>query len=352
MLGRHPRLSYRITKDILIATGGRPVMPEGLADHAITSDEFFTVLDHQPSTAVVVGGGYVAVEVAGALQALGTATTLAVRKEHALRRFDSVLSERLEKEMQLQGIEILRQTDGLASIEVENGGLKTVRFQNGDKVEGIDTVIVATGRAPNVEGLGLDEVGVEKDDGGNIRTNEFSETTVDGIFAVGDVAGKAELTPTAIAAGRRVADRLFGGDQFAEAKVSYDLVPTVIFSHPPIGTIGMTEQEAICAHGEESVKVFRSKFPNLYYGPWEVDAVHKPKTAIKLVCVGPDELIVGLHIIGMGADEMLQGFGVALQMGATKADFDATIAIHPTAGQEFVTLFPWGRRTAPASAPK
>lgn len=146
----------------------------------------------------------------------------------------------------------------------------------------------------------------------------------------------------AIAAGRRLADRLFGPSSFHDAKVSYDNVPTVIFSHPPIGTIGLTEKEAIEKYGAGNIKVYRSKFSNLYYGPWQLEPKDKPKTAMKLVCAGSNELVVGLHVIGMGADEMLQGFGIAMKMGATKADFDSCVAIHPTAAEEFVTMFPWG----------
>jgi glutathione reductase (NADPH) len=183
---------------------------------------------------------------------------------------------------------------------------------------------------------------VKQDSKGYIMANEYSETNVDGLYALGDVVGNVELTPMAIAAGRRLADRLFGGPEFANSKVSYDLVPTVVFSHPTIGTIGVTEQEAIAKYGEDNVKVYRSKFANLYYGPWQVEADDKPKTAMKLVCAGEDEVVVGLHVIGMGSDEMLQGFGIAMKMGATKADFDSTIAIHPTAAEEFVTMFPWG----------
>lgn len=145
-----------------------------------------------------------------------------------------------------------------------------------------------------------------------------------------------------IQAGRRLADRLFGSEEYKDAKVSYDNVPTVIFSHPPIGTIGLTETQAIDKYGQENTKVYRSKFANLYYGPWLEEPDEKPKTAMKMVCVGKEELVVGLHVIGMGADEMLQGFGIAMKMGATKADFDSCLAIHPTAAEEFVTMFPWG----------
>ena len=330
-------------KHILIAVGGTPILPaaEGVEEHTISSDGFFD-LEEQPRKAVIVGAGYIAVELAGVLQALGTDTKLVVRKKQAMRNLDEMLSKTLDEELQRQGIEIFRNTDGLQKIEVGSDGLKKVYLQNGEVIEGVDTVLVAPGRRPNIDGLGVEEVGVETRDGGYIVADEYSQTTADGIYALGDVVGKVELTPMAIAAGRRLADRLFGGEGFVDAKVSYDLVPTVIFSHPTIGTIGLTEDQAIQKYGEENVRIYRSKFANLYYGPWQVEQDDKPKTAMKLVCVGDEELIVGLHVIGMGADEMLQGFAVALKMGATKADFDATVAIHPTAAEEFVTMFPWG----------
>ena len=330
-------------KHILIATGGKPVFPEGegILEHSISSDGFFE-LEEMPRKAVVVGAGYIAVELAGVLQALGTDTKLVVRKEKALRNFDDILCDTLDEEMQRQGIEIFRNTNGLEKIEASSDGLKTVHLKNGEKIEGVDTVVVAPGRVPNVDSLNLGEAGVSQNDGGYIVTNEYSETSADGVYALGDVVGNVELTPMAIAAGRRLADRLFGGPEFQGVKVSYDLVPTVVFSHPTIGTIGLSEQQAIAKYGEDNVKVYRSRFANLYYGPWQVEYEDKPKTAMKLVCAGDDELVVGLHVIGMGADEMLQGFGIALKMGATKADFDSTVAIHPTAAEEFVTMFPWG----------
>jgi len=330
-------------KNVLIASGGYPTFPdgEGIREHAISSDGFFE-LDELPGKAVVVGAGYIAVELAGVLQALGTDTSLVVRKEKAMREFDEILSDTLDAEMQRQGINIFRDTNGLAKIEVGSDGLKTVTLQNGETIDGVDTVLMATGRAPLVEPLNLPGAGVEQKDGGYIVTDDYSATNVDGVFALGDVCGNVELTPMAIAAGRRLADRLFGGPEFKDAKVSYDYVPTVVFSHPPIGTIGLSDVQAIEKYGEDNVKVYRSKFANLYYGPWQVEADDKPKTAMKLICAGEEELVVGLHVIGMGADEMLQGFGIAMKMGATKADFDACIAIHPTASEEFVTMFPWG----------
>jgi len=330
-------------KNVLIATGGYPTFPdgEGIRENSISSDGFFE-LEELPGKAVVVGAGYIAVELAGVLQALGTDTSLVVRKGMAMREFDEILSETLDNEMQRQGINIFRDTNGVEKITVDESGLKTVTLNNGEVIEGVDTVLMATGRSPLVEPLNLGGAGVEQKDNGYIITNEYSETNVDGIFAVGDVCGNVELTPMAIAAGRRLADRLFGGPQYEGVKVSYDNVPTVVFSHPPIGTIGLSEAQAIEKYGEDNVKIYRSKFANLYYGPWQVEADDKPKTAMKLVCAGEEELVVGLHVIGMGADEMLQGFGIAMKMGATKADFDSCVAIHPTASEEFVTMFPWG----------
>ena len=336
---------YR-AKHILIASGGAPTIPSGDAsvkEHSINSDEFFE-LQSLPKKAVVVGAGYIAVELVGILQALGSETSLVLRKEKALRNFDEILSEALDVEMQRQGINIFRNTMGVSRITYdESNGSKKIILNNGDVIDDVDVVIMAAGRSPLVDSLGLQDVGIQQKDGGYIEVNEYSETSVDRVYAVGDVCGNIELTPMAIAAGRRLADRLFSENQdHAYAKVSYDNVPTVVFSHPPIGTIGLTEDEAIKKYGEESIKVYRSKFSNLYYGPFQIEPSEKPKTCMKLVCAGKSEQVVGLHVIGIAADEMLQGFGVAMKMGATKADFDSCIAIHPTAAEEFVTLFPWG----------
>lgn len=337
-------LSNYKAKNVLIAVGGYPTFPEGegIREHSISSDGFFE-LESLPKKAVVVGAGYIAVELAGVLQALGTDTSLVVRKEKALREFDNVLADTLDVEMQRQGIDIYRNSNGVAKITANaESGLKEVTLNNGEVISDVDCVLMATGRSPLVEPLNLPAAGVEQTEKGHIVVNEYSETTAEGVYALGDVCGNVELTPMAIAAGRRLADRLFGGPEFANAKVSYDNVPTVVFSHPPMGTIGLTEQQAADKYGVDNIKVYNSKFANLYYGPWQVEADDKPKTAMKLVCAGKEELVVGLHVIGMGADEMLQGFGIAIKMGATKADFDSCIALHPTAAEEFVTLFPWG----------
>jgi len=186
-------------------------------------------------------------------------------------------------------------------------------------------------RSPNIDGLDLDAAGVEYDERGFIATDEYQNTNVKGVYAVGDVTGRAALTPVAIAAARRLADRLFGNQP--ERKLDYELIPSVVFSHPPMGTVGMTEQQARQAHGG-TVKIYQSRFSPMSYSLSE----HKVDTALKLVCIGADEKVVGCHIIGDGADEMLQGFAVAIKMGATKADFDNTVAIHPTSAEELVTL--------------
>ncbi|MEE9446759.1 MAG: FAD-dependent oxidoreductase, partial [Arenicellales bacterium] len=195
-----------------------------------------------------------------------------------------------------------------------------------------DSVVWAIGRLPNTQNLGLEHTGVALDQHDFIPTNEYQDTVIKGIHAVGDATGRAQLTPVAIAAGRRLADRLF--DNQTDAKLNYELIPTVVFSHPPIGTIGLTEQEAVDQYGKADLKIYSSKFTNMLYAVSE----HKPATSMKLICQGENQKIVGLHVIGEGADEMLQGFAVAIKMGATKADFDQTVAIHPTASEEFVTM--------------
>jgi len=331
---------------ILIATGGRPMkLPIKGSQHTIDSDGFFE-MEQLPESVVVSGAGYIAVELAGVLRSLGCETHLVVRKETALRTFDPMIIEQLDAEMVRSGIIIHRNSKGIKDVMIDSSGKKIVGLQSGDTINGIDQVIMAVGRVPNVETLNLKSAQVklisEGSKTGYIEVDEYSTTSSPYIFALGDVCGRVELTPMAIAAGRRLSDRLFGGSQFANAKVSYENVPTVVFSHPTIGTVGLTEPQAASTYGEDQIKVYKSKFANLYYGIFDVDADDKPKTCMKLICAGKEEKIVGLHVIGMGSDEMLQGFGVALKMGATKADFDSCVAIHPTAAEEIVTMGTWG----------
>lgn len=241
-------------------------------------------------------------------------------------------------EMARQGL-TLRPKTTIGKVEDINGK-KRVTHTDGTVLGEYDEVLLAVGREPLTGPLALDKAGVKLDEKNRyIAVDDFQNTSAEGVYALGDVCGNVELTPMAIAAGRRLADRLFAG---VNGKADYDDVPTVVFSHPPIGTVGLTEKQAVEKYGEANVKVWTSTFVNLWYGPMPIDPSDKPRTAMKMVTAGKNELIVGLHVIGVGADEMLQGFAVAVKMGATKADFDSCVALHPTAAEEFVTLAPWG----------
>ncbi len=321
----------RYTADhIVISPGGRPLVPDVPgAELGITSDGFFA-LAGQPEEVAVIGSGYIAVELAGLLNALGSRVTLVLRKHQLLKEFEPMLRETLMEEMQESGVNIITNTSVAGVVEEKSGKLR-LECSGGISCAGLDTVIWAIGRVPNTQELGLDAAGVETDGRGFVLTDAWQNTNVAGVYAIGDVTGAAALTPVAIAAGRRLADRLFGG--IPESKLEYKNIPTVVFSHPPIGSIGVSEDEARAVHGD-AVKVYQTRFTPMYHAFTR----HKHITAMKLVCVGAEEKVVGCHIIGLGADEMLQGFAVAINMGATKRDFDSTIAIHPTSAEELVTM--------------
>lgn len=315
---------------ILIATGGKPVVPNiPGAEHGLTSDDFFA-LDRCPRRIAVVGAGYIAVELAGVLASLGAEVTLIVRRDGVLRRLDLMLRELVQESIEADGIRMLTHC-ALRELRKEQDGTLTFTSESGLTHGGFDSVLWAVGRQPCSADIGLDTVGVNTSERGYIEVDEWQQTSVPGVFAVGDVTGKVELTPVAIAAGRRLSDRLFGGMQ--DRKLDYNNIPTVIFSHPPIGTVGLTEDEARERYADD-IKIYSGTFTPMYHALTE----RKRRTGIKLVCAGPDERVVGLHIIGEGADEMLQGFAVAVKMGATKRDFDDTVAIHPTSAEELVTL--------------
>ncbi|KDO22925.1 glutathione-disulfide reductase [Saprolegnia parasitica CBS 223.65] len=324
----------------LVAVGGQPVMPDipGI-EHCISSDGFFE-LDERPARVAVVGAGYIAVELAGVLRGLGSDTTIFCRQQGVLRSFDDMLQSVLHDAFKRDGI-TLQPHSTVARVDKVDPATGTLSLTTtaGDYHTGFDCVLVATGRTPMTKHLGLEHRGIELSPNGFIPVDAYQATSAPGVFALGDVVNTAALTPVAIAAGRRLADRLFGG--LPDAKADYTSIPSVVFSHPPIGTIGLTEQEARKVYREDEIKVYSSKFVNMHYSLYE-HAHEKPTTAMKLICVGPTEKIVGLHVIGRGADEMLQGFGVAIKMGACKKDLDACIAIHPTAAEELVTLAPWG----------
>ena len=313
---------------ILIATGGSPTRPgiDGAA-HGIDSDGFFE-LESLPKHVAIVGSGYVAVEFAGVLRALGSRVTVFARGDRVLRHFDSMLSIALGEHMRASGIELVT---GAVPRRVRRGDGLVLETDAAGTHSGFDELIWAIGRHPSTANLGLEATAVALDDGGHVVVDEFQSTGEPGIYAVGDVTGRAELTPVAIAAGRRLSDRLFGGQ--SGRKLSYDLIPTVVFSHPPVGTIGLSEEDARRRYGD-SIKVYAASFVGMFNAVTQA----KPKTSMKLVCEGSEERVVGCHVIGAGADEMMQGFAVAMSLGARKRDFDDTIAIHPTSAEELVTM--------------
>lgn len=321
-----------ITADhILIATGGRPVFPDIKgAEYGIDSDGFFA-LEHLPERVAVVGAGYVAVEIAGVLRSLGSEVDLYVRQHAPLRSFDHSIVNVLLEEMDKEGIklhthstlkEVVKNEDGSLTIELEDGQSQTV-----------DCLIWAVGREPATDVINLEVTGVETNSIGKVKVDKFQNTNVEGIYAVGDIIENSiDLTPVAVAAGRRLSERLFNNKP--NEHLDYNLVPTVIFTHPPIGTVGLSEMQAIEQYGEEDVKCYTSTFTPMYSAVTQ----HRQKCTMKLVCLGEEEKIIGLHGIGFGVDEMIQGFAVSIKMGATKADFDNTVAIHPTGAEEFVTM--------------
>ncbi len=316
-------------KRIAIATGGYPGVPDiPGAELGYTSDGFFE-LEERPQRVAVVGSGYIAVELAGVLNGLGSDTTIYLRKDGILREFDEMLGREARAIMETDGVgfetrfvpESLQKTaDGLV-----------LRSVDGRQSPPVDGVLWAIGRSPHTLGLDLEAAGVATDGAGFIPVDDYQATNVEHIFALGDVTGRAALTPVAIAAGRRLADRLYGG--FDGRHLEYACIPTVVFTHPPIGTVGLTEAEARIAYPDE-VKVFSSRFNPMQYAL----RTEKVATTMKLITVGEQRRIVGCHMIGDGCDEMLQGFAVAIRMGACKQDFDDTVAIHPTSAEELVTM--------------
>jgi glutathione reductase (NADPH) len=316
---------------VIIATGGRALVPPiPGAELGITSDGFFE-LESLPRRVAVVGAGYIAVELAGIFAGLGASTTLALRTATALRHFDPMLGEAAVLALREAGVTVVTHAVP-AALAREAGAALRLALEDGRELGPFDCVLWAIGRTALVEDLGLARAGVALDESGFIGADDYQATSAAGVYAIGDVTGRAQLTPVAIAAGRRLADRLFGGA--AGRHLDYRDIPTVIFGRPPIGTVGLAEPEARERYGHDAVRAFRSSFVPLYHA---VTAA-KPRCEMKLVTVGAEQRIVGLHVIGPGADEMLQGFAVALRMGATKRDFDDTVAIHPTSAEELVTM--------------
>lgn len=316
---------------IIIATGGEPALPaiNGIK-HAIDSDGFFS-LTKLPAKVAVIGSGYIGVELAGILNSLGSETHLLMRGTRPLSRFDHMIGDTLMEIMQKQGI-CIHQNHKAQAIHLHSDGRKSIFCQSGSIIENIDVIISAVGRKPRTGNLNLDKINVNMDDKGLILVDAFQNTSVKGIYAIGDVTNAPALTPVAIAAGRHLADRIFGNQP--DACLNYDNICSVVFSHPPSGSVGLTEHEAIEKYGKSKIKIYQTRFIPMY----DALSVDKTPTAMKLVTLGKKEKIIGLHVVGYSADEMLQGFGVAIKMGACKKDFDNTIAIHPTSAEEFVTM--------------
>ncbi len=356
---------------VVIATGGHPRKPDDIpgADLGLTSDGFFE-LGQQPRRVAVVGAGYIAVEFAGVFHALGSETHLFVRNDTFLRSFDPMIQDRLTAEYERQGIRLHRQsavdkvervtegssdarpstdgdstdgdsTDTDSTDKDTNAGPLRLHYHdsNGTSTVEVDCLIWAIGRVPETEDLQLQRIpGLRTDERGHIIVDKYQNSSHAGVFALGDVCDRGfELTPVAIAAGRRLADRLFGPAHLANAHLEYSSVPSVVFAHPEAGTVGLTEPQARKEYGDSAVRVYTSNFTAMHYAMVDEDLLRRP-TSYKLVCAGPDERVVGLHIVGLGSSEILQGFGVAIKMGATKADFDRCVAIHPTSAEELVTM--------------
>ncbi|KAG6087382.1 GTP-binding protein gtr1 [Claviceps sp. LM218 group G6] len=327
-------------KKILLAVGGRPTAPPSIpgAELGMNSDGFFDI-DKQPKKVAIVGAGYIAVEFAGMFNALGTETHLFIRHKTFLRNFDPMIQESVTKEYERLGVHVHKESQA-SKIEKGADGKLTVTYKdaqgNESSVSDVDHLIWAVGRVPETDKIGLKEIGVKTNEKGYVVVDEYQNSSVDNIYALGDVTGQVELTPVAIAAGRKLAHRLFGPAEFSTLKLDYSNIPSVVFSHPEVGSIGLTEPQAVEKFGKDNIKVYKTSFTAMYYAMMEPE--QKGPTSYKLIVTGPEEKIVGLHIMGLGSGEMLQGFGVAIKMGATKADFDSCVAIHPTSAEELVTL--------------
>jgi len=312
---------------VLIATGGRPWKPEipGV-EHSITSDEAFH-LKSLPGSVAVIGGGFIACEFAGIFNGLGSKVVQIYRGEQILRGFDHDVQNTLAAEMQKKGIEIRLKLNVIELIR-QPDGLITLKLDDGSELQA-DTVMFATGRVPNVRGLGLQEAGVHVLPGGMIPVNEYSQTNLQSVFAVGDVTNRVNLTPVALMEGHAFADSEFGGNP---RPVNHRFVPSAVFSHPPVATVGFSETEAAVHYGE--LDIYRSVFTPMKH----TLSGRQEKTMMKLLVQKSTDKVVGLHVVGMDAPEIVQGFAVAIKSGLTKEQFDLTIGIHPTAAEELVTM--------------
>jgi len=311
---------------IIIATGGWPSVPDMPGkQHTVTSNEMF-FLDQLPKRIIIVGGGYIAVEFAGILHGLGVNTTICHRGDKLLRGFDEDIRDFLAHEMTGKGIKLLLNTD-IEAIE-STGNCFAARLIDGSKVS-TDLVMYATGRTPNSTGFGLEALGIELDDEGAIKVNDDYQTNVPSIYALGDVTNRVNLTPVAIAEGIALINKLYVNQS---RPVDYDHIPTAVFSQPPIGTVGLTEAQAREKYPD--IDIYLTRFTPMKNTLSGMDE----RTLMKMIVVRSTDRVVGIHMVGTDAPEIIQGMAVAIRAGATKAVFDSTIGIHPTAAEEFVTL--------------
>ena len=312
---------------IVIATGGAPNIPDvDYAELLISSDEIFDLTEF-PKRLLVVGAGYIALEFACIFQGLGSQVQVSYRGDLIMRSFDTDVRRFLDQEMRKQGIEIHYQSQ-VGSVVRQSDNSLLVTFLDGSSTE-VDQVLMAIGRNPRVAGIGLEKLGIEATAQGTIAVNHKFQTNIPNIYALGDVTGGIELTPVALAEAMVLVNHWYGD---GAKEMDYDLIPTAVFTQPNIGTIGLTEDQAIDQHGE--ITVYRSDFKPMKHTLSGSDE----RSFMKLIVQSATDKVVGLHIVGEGAGEMLQGFAVAMKVGATKADFDATIGIHPTSAEELVTM--------------
>ena len=328
-------------KKILVATGGMPraFPPIPGAEHGINSDGFFDI-ETLPKKVALVGAGYISVEFAGMFNALGVETHMFIRYDTFLRSFDPMIQEVSTREYERLGIHMHKHSELTRVDKDSSTGKLTLTYHTASGAEeslsDVDHLIWAIGRVPETADMGLEELGVKLDSQGHVEVDAYQNTSVDSIYAIGDVTGNVMLTPVAIAAGRRLAHRLFGPPEYAHMKLDYENIPSVVFAHPEIGTVGLSEPQAVGKYGKDNIKVYKTSFTAMYYAM--MDPEDKGPTSYKLIVAGPEERVVGLHLVGAGSAEMMQGFGVAVKMGATKKDFDNCVAIHPTSAEELVTL--------------
>lgn len=318
-------------KKIIIATGGKPVIPTIPGYEFLESSDDFFGFDKQPKKVAIIGSGYIAVELAGVLNALGSETDLIVRSNKILSHFDKILGDNLEASMKQQGM-LIHKNFSVEKVSLEDQNSKTLISSKGQQLQGFEKVIVAIGREPRIDSLNLEKVGIKIDKNGFIKVDKWQNTSVEGIYALGDVTNAPALTPVAIAAGRKLIDRLF--DNKPKSFLNKQLIPSVVFSHPPIAAIGLSEEDALKKYGKDRIKIYTTQFNSMFYAL----SNKKIPTIMKLVVYGSREKVIGVHLLGDNVDEMMQGFAVAIKMGACKKDLDNTMAIHPTSAEELVTL--------------